>query len=132
MIDNRTQKRKLGDLGEDIAVRYLLRQSYVVLERNFWKPYGEIDIVAKKAERYVFVEVKTVTRENVLPRSNTTYRAEDNVHPQKLRRLSNTILSYLSERSLSDVSWQLDVLAVYIDTNRLEAKITHIRDCLTG
>jgi putative endonuclease len=53
----------IGKKGEDIAVEYLKKKGYKVIERNFRKGYGEIDIVAIKNNVLVFVEVKTRTSE---------------------------------------------------------------------
>jgi Holliday junction resolvase-like predicted endonuclease len=56
-----TEKRKTGDLGEDIAERFLMKQGYRIVERNYLRKWGEIDIIAKKDGKLYFVEVKTVT-----------------------------------------------------------------------
>lgn len=48
-----------GILGENIAVQYLSGQGYTIIERNFKKRYGEIDIIALQNDTLVFVEVKT-------------------------------------------------------------------------
>ena len=48
-------------IGEDIAVNYLKKKGYKIIERNFRKGYGEIDIIALKKNVLVFVEVKTRT-----------------------------------------------------------------------
>lgn len=46
-------------LGEDAACDYLKEKGYRILERNFRKGYGEIDIIAIKGNILVFIEVKT-------------------------------------------------------------------------
>lgn len=64
----KTEKRKTGDLGEDIAERFLMKQGFVVVERNYLRKWGEIDIIVQKGGMIYFVEVKTVscgTPENV-------------------------------------------------------------------
>jgi putative endonuclease len=48
-------------LGENIATDYLKRKGYRIIERNFRKGYGEIDIICIKEKTLVFVEVKTRT-----------------------------------------------------------------------
>ncbi len=53
--------QKIGKLGEDIAVKYLLRNGTKIIERNFRFDRGEIDIVAKCDETLIFIEVKTRT-----------------------------------------------------------------------
>jgi putative endonuclease len=51
---------ELGTLGEDLATRFLLREGYTILERNWTFQKAEIDIIAQKEENsIVFVEVKT-------------------------------------------------------------------------
>ncbi|KKT37913.1 MAG: hypothetical protein UW27_C0008G0048 [Parcubacteria group bacterium GW2011_GWA1_44_13] len=60
-----TEKQKIGRLGEDIAVKYLENKGFLVIERNYLKKCGEIDVIAKKAGITHFIEVKSVTRENL-------------------------------------------------------------------
>lgn len=54
------EKKKFGDLGEDSASRYLIENGYEIIERNYrFKKTGEIDIIARKNNLVVFVEVKS-------------------------------------------------------------------------
>ena len=118
-----TQKRKTGDFGEDIACEYLRRRGYEVICRNYLRKWGEIDIVAKINGIIRFVEVKSVTCEisdNNVPCG--TYRPEENMHPQKLRRLSKAIQTYLLEEKLGGVAWQLDLITVRIDMKKRIAR----------
>ena len=55
----RQNKKSVGFLGEEIAVNYLTSLGYKIIERNFKKRYGEIDIIAEDAGTLVFIEVKT-------------------------------------------------------------------------
>ena len=50
--------KKVGDAGEKKAVKYLKRQGYKILQRNFRCPFGEVDIICKKDDVVAFVEVK--------------------------------------------------------------------------
>ncbi len=133
--DNRTSKRKTGDLGENLACLFLVKRGFEIVEQNYFKPWGEIDIIAKKGQKLHFVEVKSVTRENLAYnlravstqdnyRSKTNlsnkfvqpnnqaldcFRPEDNLHPWKLKRLSRIIQSYLlNYNSRKDVSCVTD------------------------
>jgi len=54
-------KKRLGKIGETLACEYLLNHHYTIVERNFQKRYGELDIIAVKDKILVFVEVKTGT-----------------------------------------------------------------------
>jgi len=54
-----TDKQRIGQIGEDCAVKYLENRGYKILERNYRKKYGEIDIIALKDSILHFVEVKS-------------------------------------------------------------------------
>jgi putative endonuclease len=109
--DNRTEKRKLGDIGENITCDYLKRHGFEILDRNYLRKWGELDIVAKKKN---IKDVNHVT---------SGYRPEDNVHPQKLKRLSRAIQTYILERRLDNMDWQLDIAIVRIDQTNRKARV---------
>ena len=105
----------------------LENKGFKIITRNYLKKWGEIDVIAEKDDILHFVEVKTVSRENVRDISRETldnYRPEENVHPWKLKRLSRAIQSYLLENRVeADKSWQLDIVAVFLDLKNKEAKV---------
>lgn len=124
-----TAKQQVGKLGEDKAAEFLVKQGYFIVARNYWRKYGEIDIVAKKGNELRFVEVKTVTRVTVLV--GDEYEPEDNLHPWKrgrLRRIINTYL--LAEQVPEEVDWYVDAISVYLDYNGQELKIEWLKDIL--
>ena len=115
------KKNKVGALGEAVATEFLKNKGFSIENTNYLKKWGEIDIVARETTknhvRIRFVEVKTVSYETKqdLKRavSHETWRPEENVHPQKLKRLHRTIESWLLEHDYEG-EWQVDVLAVRI------------------
>jgi putative endonuclease len=116
--DRRTTKRKIGDLGENIACRFLVKRGFSIIGRNYLEKCGEIDIIAQKDNQIHFVEVKTVSH---LPFSRETdyYRPEDNAHPAKLTRLVRTIQVYLAENNVPcETIWQIDLVTVYVDLTK--------------
>ena len=69
--------RRTGNIGEDIAVLYLQKHGYVILERNFRVKRGEVDVIAKQGDYYVFVEVKRRSSDKFgLPREAVDYRKQ--------------------------------------------------------
>ena len=60
LTDDSKHKKKIGVLGENMACRFLVKQGFKILDRNYSKKWGEIDIVAKKNKIFRFIEVKTV------------------------------------------------------------------------
>ncbi len=139
-----TEKQKIGQIGEDLACNYLKKSGYKLVERNYLKKWGEIDIVAKKGNKLHFVEVKSVSRdlsENVIRETlvaeqsslrgkhHDDYRAEDNMHPWKLQRLARTIQSYLLDKDIpDDVDWQFDVVTVHIDMSKRMHRVFLLAD----
>ena len=111
----KTNKRTVGDLGEDIACKFLMKHGFEIVERNYLRKWGEIDIVARKAEKIHFIEVKSVTY-------GTSYMAEENMHPWKLKRLGRVIQTYLLHQKLEG-DWQLDLITVELDIDKREARV---------
>jgi len=133
---NPTEKRKTGNLGEDLACRFLIKRGYDVIERNYLKKCGEIDVIAKINSKIHFIEVKSVSCETIPSVSGETgntddYRPEDNLHPWKLQRIAKTIQIYLVEKDISDeTDWIFDVITVYIDKKRLISKVSILENII--
>ncbi len=119
-MDNRTDKRRIGDIGEQLVVKDLIERGFLILDRNYSRKWGELDIVAKKYEILHFVEVKTVSREisreNVNYETLDDYRPEDNMHPWKAKRLRRVIQTYLLDKG-DEAEWQFDLVVVYLGKN---------------
>ena len=128
------KRQKIGALGEDLAAKYLQNKGFSVISRNYRKKCGEIDIIAKNRGILHFVEVKSVSCENLLDnvsRETSGHRPEDNIHEGKLRRLARTIQVYLAERCLGrEPEWQFDAITVKIDENTKQAKVKFIEDII--
>jgi putative endonuclease len=129
-----TQKQIIGALGEDIASKYLVGKGFGLIARNYRKKCGEIDIVAEKSGLIHFVEVKTVSCENLPPAGITesdSFRAEDNVHPWKQKRLSRVIQVYLSDNKLGEeTDWKFDVITVLLDEKSKIARVKLLEDII--
>ncbi len=54
-----SEKQKIGELGENIAVKFLTKKGFFISERNYTKKWGEIDIIAEKNNKLYFIEVKS-------------------------------------------------------------------------
>ena len=131
-----TEKQVIGKIGEDCVCQYLKNKDFKIVDRNYLKKWGEIDIVAQKKKKIHFVEVKTVSRETtvsnggeVTRETNDGYRPEDNVHPWKLQRLGRVIQSYLLDKDISDeIEWQFDLATVYVDMKSRVSKVFIMED----
>jgi len=118
-------KKKIGALGENMACRFLVKRGFRILDRNYSKKWGEIDIVAEKDKIFRFIEVKSIVSSSSSADKYETsgHRPEENVHYQKLKRLSRVIQTYLLDKKVSyETEWQIDVLAVFLDLENKKAK----------
>jgi putative endonuclease len=98
-------RRALGQLGEDLALHHLEGHGYVLLERNYRCPHGEVDIIARDRDRLAFVEVRA--------RRGTAFGTpKESVTPRKQARLVTVARHYLQEKDCTDVDWGIDVVAV--------------------
>ena len=129
-----SETQKLGEIGENIAVKFLMKHGFSILDRNYTKKWGEIDIIAEKNNKLYFIEVKSVSRDNLANVSQGTldeYKPEDNMHPWKLKRMSRTIQTYLlSQKVEEEREWQVDLLIVFLDTKNKEAKVKVVSDII--
>lgn len=117
-----TEKQNIGKLGEDIAAKYLENHNYSILERNYRKPWGEIDIVAQQSQELVFIEVKTQNQK-------FEWRPEENVTWHKKRQLSRIVSTYLKEHKIPEnQNWRIDVLAIILNFGTKDAQIEHIQN----
>ena len=96
-------KKSFGNFGEDAAVKYLKKNRYIILERNFNIRGGEIDIIAKKGDYVIFVEVKTRSTEDF-------GGGAEAVNYAKQQRMIKAAQTYLMR--LGDVSARFDVVVI--------------------
>ncbi len=118
--------KEIGNLGEDIACKYLKKNKYKILERNYFASHNELDIIAENKEYIVFIEVKTRSCPKNgdfafgTPASAVTYT--------KQQRTVSAAREYLS-KSKSGKQPRLDVIEIYLDKNTNEPiQINHIEN----
>ena len=96
----------LGDRGEMAAWTFLIKQGYKIKEKNYRCKLGELDVVAEKAGRLVFVEIKTRSE------GSGFGRPEESVQVAKQRKLLKLAAWYLKEKKKWGTPVSFDVLAV--------------------
>ncbi|MBI2623285.1 MAG: YraN family protein [Candidatus Liptonbacteria bacterium] len=102
------EKSEIGKLGEEIACKSLSKKGYRVLERNYRKPWGELDIVAKSPNgTLVFVEVKTMREGRLQP--------EDQMSRAKIAKMRRTCSLFANEHAelfRDKRGWRIDLVAI--------------------
>jgi putative endonuclease len=113
-------RRWLGSSSERAAARYLRRQGWSLLRRNYTCPYGEIDIVALEGSCIVFVEVRSTG-------SGDEERPAASVDKLKQQRLTKLALHFLQQYRLLDRPARFDVLTVTWPASSRNPSIVHYR-----
>ncbi len=116
---NLKNKREFGNIGEEISSKYLEKIGYKIIERNFNCKQGEIDIIAKDKNEYVFVEVKT--------RSNICFGIpREAVNENKQKHIYKSTKYYLHIHGLDNSFVRFDVVEIYFFKNKY--KVNHLKN----
>ena len=121
MAFDKTQNKSTGNLGEDLAARYLEDKGYKIMDRNLEFPYGEIDILASIKNTIVIVEVKSVRGSGFgLAQELVRYKKQN-----KLRLLARGIVQRYPNKTV-----RIDVIGVDLFAN--PPAIEHIESAVEG
>jgi putative endonuclease len=113
-----SKNQQIGLSGELIAINYLENRGFSIIERNYTKKIGEIDIIAQKTGNLHFIEVKTIVK------YGDYYNPFENITQFKLKKLSRTILWYLAEKKVSrEILWFIDAIAIEVNRETRSAKL---------
>lgn len=120
MTDN--YNKTLGNSGESIAEKYLLRDGYTILCTNFRTREGEVDLIVEKSQQLVFVEVKTRSFHSIeSAAASITFR--------KQRAISLAAYAYLKQHpEYGKHNTRFDVIIIFYDRNKEEYSVKHFMD----
>lgn len=112
------EHNELGKIGEALAVEYLKKTGYKILQTNFIFQKAEIDIIAQKESILAVVEVKT--------RSSLDFGLpQEFVKPKKIQLLVKAVNHFIEENNL-DVETRFDIIAIHKKDQNFE--IEHIEE----
>ena len=109
-------KKLLGKRGELLTIKYLKKLKFTILETNYVTPFGEADVIAKKGDNVVFVEVKTRTS----TKFGTPGQAVDYKKQERYRQIA---LYYIKEKDLDD-----NIVVSFSVSEVLNGKINYIEE----
>lgn len=119
-----TSKSQIGQIGEDMACKYLKSKRYKIICRNYRQKWGELDIIAKAPDKtLVFVEVKTLQKSNF-----AGLTPEENLTPAKLKKLKRTASLFAgSNQELIDnqKGWRIDLIAITLTNEEKCCDLKH-------
>ena len=132
---NTNNTRKTGDIGEKIAQKYLKEREYSIIETNYLKNWGELDIVAQIGVVIHVIEVKTHTFDSkeALNRSRDgdSWQPEEQVHRRKLHQIEKALQTWIVENDWKG-EYQIDVIAVKMVPEERYATVKHIENVRYG
>ena len=118
------QRKRLGDWGEEVASTHLATKGFQILHRQWRCSWGEMDLIVKRNDILVFVEVKT--------RSSRTMGApEHGITPAKAKKLQMIALAYMGQHDL-DLDWQIDMVAIEMDRAGNLKRCEHIENVVVA
>jgi len=121
-MGNRTD-RETGLLGETIAAKFLRSRGYLIIETNFFTPFGEIDLVAKKDGYTIFIEVKTrISDQFGSPLLSITR--------SKKRSIIKNSLCYMKRNGLIENPCRIDVISIILNDNGELKTLEHIKNAI--
>ena len=119
-------KRKFRDAVEKISEKYLQEKGYAIVDRNYRKPYGEIDLIVIKDKMLVFIEVKTRDMKHA-----QHFLPEQSVNRSKARKIKRVCQVYLLEKHYSpNQEWQIDIIAISIAVDSKKARVHHLENAV--
>jgi putative endonuclease len=118
--ENKKSHHNLGRSGEEIALQYLKRKRYRIINRSFRMFRGEIDIIAFERKTLVFFEVKT-------RRSQDFGLPEESVNTTKQNQIRKVANGFLAKNKLESVECRFDIISISFDEDQ-GYSIRHIKD----
>ncbi len=117
-------RQNLGAWGEALAANWLSEQGLQILARTVRTPYGELDVIARQKDVFIFVEVKT--------RTNTEFgMPEAAITREKQKHLREAAVYYLQEKAPDFAGdWRVDVIAILTDSKKNNPEIYWIQNAL--
>ena len=109
-------------MGENLAAKYLERQGYRLVCRNYRCRQGEIDLIVEKDQQLIFVEVKTRSYHSISA-------AVENISLKKKQRISRTAYLYLKQNpQYGKYNTRFDAIIILRDKGQDSFRIHHFED----
>ena len=113
-------RKERGQQGEQLVAQYLQQDGYAILARNYTRRTGEVDVIAKKNNLVVFVEVKA--------RTHSLFDLTELISKTKQQRIIKAAKCFIAEQKIDEMSYRFDVALI---ENLDEATISYIPNAFT-
>jgi len=117
--------RNFGKFAESKAEKFLQQKGYKILQKNYMIRGGEIDLIAKYKEKYIFIEVKSLTE-------NSKINIFETISKKKLNTLVKTAEKWLSENTDLGIeqNWNIDFVGIVFYDKKVVKNIVHLTNVI--
>lgn len=120
-VNMKCYNKEIGSYGETLSINYLIRNGYFILDKNYRNRLGEIDIICKKDDILVFIEVKS--------RYTNTYGSPiESVTYYKQKQIIKISKLYITLKKYTNINIRYDVIEVVFNNKNQLFNINHISD----
>ncbi|HHT9136552.1 MAG TPA: YraN family protein [Candidatus Wunengus sp. YC60] len=123
-IKEPSYKRDVGTRGEQLAVKFLKKSGFKILQRNYRCKVGEIDIVCYDHGTIAFVEVKTRHTDSYGP-------PELSVTEAKKRQIVKVASHYVAEKKIEGIDFRFDVVSIFYSPMKKQPEITLFKNAFS-
>lgn len=114
----KSENKTIGRIGEEAAMKLLSKKGYEIIEKNFATRFGEIDLIAKDGETFVFVEVKT--------KKGLEFGSPEDMYTKwKARKVERMATIYMDGKL---ANCRIDMIAVVLDNLNKVVRLTHYQN----
>lgn len=118
------ERQSLGDFGERVVAAHLEARGYTIIDRKFRVPEAELDLVARRGDDVVFIEVRT-------RRGGETGMAALSVNASKAAKVLHAVEWYLERHpELGELPARIDVVTVELDRDGRLLAVEHFEDAI--
>ena len=118
------QRQSLGYQGESLAATFLEKKGYIILERNWRTPYGEIDLIVQRDDVITFVEVKTRASRSLGP-------PEISITARKEEHMRFAAEYYIQQHPKQINDWRIDVVTIQYHADNAPPLIDHFENAIS-
>ncbi len=117
-----TNRKDLGTTGEQLVIAHLKKNGFLILDQNYRKRFGEIDIIARKKNILTFIEVKL--------RKNQYFPLSQVITQAKQRKIIHTAKSFILKNKIHNVIYRFDVALITYNDGK-HPNLTYIENAFT-
>ena len=120
-MNSKKLNKQKGNIGEDLACKYLVKNEYIILKRNYKNRLGEIDIIAMYKKEIIFIEVKLRT-------SKQFGKGIESIRFYKKKHIINTAKLFIQQNHIENLQIRFDAIEIFVEDEKIS--INHVKQII--